>query len=160
MDSIIRIVDEETRIVTVRVNYDDRMLAFPGVGWATEDRRESRIAERTGVLEEEIVLRRFGHNLPSEEVIAALAQETTFGEDGLEPVSPEELRDLLKVTQHDPNLPTPIAGLGVSWRDPDGRRHIPHLFGGTDGRCLDLARWFESGWLDPLWLAARRKSKR
>lgn len=157
--SIVRIVDENTRGITVRVNHDERILAFPGVGWATEDNRESRIADRTGMVEEEIILRCFGRDMSYEDVIVALAKETAFGEDGLEPVSPEELRDLLKITQADPNLPTPIAGLGVSWRHPGGHRHVPYLRGGAGRRVLRLADWFEYDWTGHWWFAVRRKSK-
>lgn len=160
MENIVRIVNDKTRLVTVRVNHDDRVLTFPGVDWATRDKRESRIPDRTGLVEEEIILRRFGRDMSSEDIIAALVKETAFEAWGLEPNSPEALRDLLKVTQHDPNLPTHIAGLGVSWRFPDGYRFVPCLGGGLDRRYLFLARWFEYGWRGYWWFAARRKSKR
>lgn len=158
--SIICIVDATTRLVKVLVNHDERMLAFPGVDWATAERRETRIEKRAGSVEEEIILRHFGRDMYSEDVIASLAAETAFGADGLEPVSPEELRDLVKITQNDPNLPTPIAGLGVSWGHPGGCRHVPYLRDGAVRRSLGLSDWFVDDWSGGWWFAARRKSKR
>lgn len=148
--TIIRRINPSTFELKIEVDHDDRVDKFPGYSWATADRRRDRVPRRTGRECIMVTLRRFEKQLGPDEPWELLEREE------IDPLTPEEHRDLHKARMNDPDLPTPIASCGASWRGPGGHRYFPCLAGGAGRRYLDLV-WIHDGWNGDWWFAGCRK---
>lgn len=72
---------------------------------------------------------------------------------------PAELMELLAFGEKYPDVQRefPIVALASVWRDSDGNRLVPYLYGGDGSRRILSLDWIEFGWYKPCRFAAVRK---
>lgn len=162
MKQKIRTINRNTKVVTIEVNHDDRIVeAVVNRYWPRGKHRKDYAPQRSGVEQVEIVLRRFNRKLSSKELFKGFEQE------GLEPCTFEEIRDLEHATKKW-GRPCFIAALGSWWYGPVGaflvlciwesNRYLPDgparyvYFELRDTTDIDGEEWDEG-----TWFACRRR---
>ena len=142
-------------IFPVTVNYDlslVEMIAVGGYDWRNDDVTANHFPiSGNGQVEVNVELVHFNRIMESDDVLEELDKA------GLRPGELAELASF-GARYPDKQREFPIISLGSVWRDRNGHRRVPGLWGNSGGRDLDLD-WFERRWDDRYRFAAVRKSR-
>ena len=148
------IAGEKAETFPVVVNYDMTLAAMIAAGrynFINDSITDEHFPLQTGVgsVEVTIQLVHFNRYISSDDAISELDRQ------GLRPVWLEELL-AFGAAYPENQREFPVVALGSVWRGSDGRRGVPCLWSGSDGRDLRLG-WCGGGWDGRCRVAAVRK---
>ena len=154
-DLIVGVAKKAGDLLTVTVDYSRslaQMIAAGKYDWVNDDITEKHFPMKgNGKVELNLELAHFNKYISSDDAIAELKKR------GLRPAT---LWELLAFGAKFPETQRefPIVALGSVWRDLDGDRNVPYLWGHADERSLGLC-WYDHDWSDNYRFLASRESK-